>query len=83
VPRKKNVSDAIGQETLRSAMEQKKATLDTMKLAYFHRAPFGGSVPDEGSLKRTAEEFIAANYAYQRALFGRVRVKLSAANLLR
>jgi len=64
-------------------MEQKKAVLDTMKLAYFHGAPFGDSVPDEQALKRAAEEFMAANYAYQKLLYGRVRVKLSAANLLR
>lgn len=64
-------------------MEQKKAVFYTMKQAYFQRAPFGGSVPDEESLKRTAEEFISANYAYQKLLFGRVQVKLSAANLLR
>jgi len=64
-------------------MERKKSIFDTMKLAYFHRSPFDGEVPDEPSLKRAAEEFIAANYSYQKFLYGRVRVKLSTANLLR
>lgn len=64
-------------------MEKKKATFDAMKIAYFHSAPFGDSVPDEERLKRAAEEFIRANYEYQKLLYGRVRVKLSAANLLR
>ena len=64
-------------------MEQKKAALAAMKIAYFNNAPFGESVPNEDDLKRAAEEFILANYAYQRLLYGRVRIKLSTANLLR
>ncbi len=83
MPRHKSPSDPVQVDLLRSVMEQKKAALDAMKVAYFHRAPFGDSVPDEQALKLAAEQFIDANYAYQRYLYGRVRVKLAAANLLR
>jgi hypothetical protein len=64
-------------------MERKQATLDAMKVAYFNRTPFGESVPDEHALKRAAEEFVSAHHAFQRLRYGRIRVKLSAADLLR
>ena len=68
---------------LRAQMEQRKAILDSIKIAYFNSAAFDGAVPDEQGVQDAAKEFIQANYAYQKALYGRVRVKLSAANLLR
>lgn len=75
--------EPVEAEALSAVMEQKKAVLDAMKLAYFHRAPFGDAIPDEQTLKDAAEQFIAANYAYQKYLYGRVRVRLAVANLLR
>jgi hypothetical protein len=83
MPRREKPSDPAQGDNLQALMEQRKATLDAMKIAYFHRAPFGDSVPDEHALKLAAEQFIEANYAYQKHLYGRVRVKLSPANLLR
>jgi hypothetical protein len=40
-------------------------------------------VPTADDVYAAAQSFIEANYAYQRSLYGRVRVKLSAASLLR
>jgi hypothetical protein len=68
---------------LRAQMEQKKAVLDSIKIAYFNNAAFGDIVPNEQAVRDAAEAFIQANYGYQRALYGRVRVKLSVSNLLR
>ena len=68
---------------LREEMEQRRAKLDAIKIAYMHNAPFGLGVPSAEDVRATAQEFIAANYDYQKALYGKIRVKLSTANLLR
>ncbi len=81
--RRNSPPDPAKASILRAEMEKKKAAFDAMKIAYFNNTPFGDLVPDEQRLKLAAEEFIRANYEYQKHLYGRVRVKLSAANLLR
>jgi hypothetical protein len=81
--RSKQPPDPARLGELRAEMERKKAMLDSIKIAYFHRAPFGDGVPNEQAVRDAAESFIQANYDYQKALYGRVRVKLSASNLLR
>jgi len=68
---------------LRAEMEHKKAILDSIKIAFFNNVPFGGTIPDAQSVRQAAQDFVVANHAYQRLLFGRVKVKLSVANLLR
>ena len=70
-------------EKLHQVMELKQARMKAMRVAYFHRAPFEGRIPEFEHLIEAARDFIRANYAYQEALFGKVRVKLSAAKLLR
>lgn len=70
-------------EALRSEMELKHSRLDAMKIAYFTRVPFGDTVPDEYALKRAADEFVRAHHGFQRLRYGRIRVRLSAADLLR
>ena len=68
---------------IRELMERKKAVLDGMRTAYFNRTPFAGKNPNEEDVRNAAEDFIRSNYEYQRAVYGRVRVKLSSSNLLR
>jgi hypothetical protein len=70
-------------EDLKEAMERKKSEMDAVRVAYLHRTPLNGSVPEYEDVKKVALEFIEANYALQRALYGKVRVKLSVAKLLR
>ena len=53
------------------------------KLAYFHRTEYKGQVVSYEVLKQFAEIFIAQNYAYQKGVFGKIRVKLAVADLLR
>ena len=70
-------------DALKEVMESKRSVLEAVRLAYMHRTPFGDEIPDEEAVRRAAKEFIDANYALQRALFGKIRVKLSVAHLLR
>jgi PAS domain-containing protein len=70
-------------EELRELMERKRSLLEATRIAFFHRTPLNGKVPDDDAVRCAARDFINANYALQRALFGRVRVKLSVAHLLR
>jgi hypothetical protein len=73
--------DAI--EKLRDEMEKKKGIMDTMKIAYLHSTPFRDHVPTYEDLKSAAQEFIKSNYEFQKAYFGKVKVRFSVANLLR
>jgi hypothetical protein len=78
--RRKTVADP---DDLRQILERKESLMEATRLAYLHRTPINGKVPDYGALRQAALEFIEANYTLQRALFGKVRVKLSVASLLR
>ena len=68
---------------LKQAMDAAELDFDNAKLAYFHRAEYKGQAVNYEVMKRFAEEYIAANYAYQKAAYGRVRVKLSVPHLMR
>jgi PAS domain-containing protein len=70
-------------EELRELMERKRSLLEAMRIAFLHRAPLNGKIPDDEAVRHAARDFIDANYALQRTLFGRVRVKLSVPRLLR
>lgn len=70
-------------EELRELMERKRSLLEATRIAFLHRTPLNGEVPDDEAVRRAARDFINSNYALQRALFGKVRVKLTVARLLR
>jgi hypothetical protein len=70
-------------ERLRTSMETMKATLEVIRVAYYNRTAFKGQIPDYENVHKAAEDFVAANYLYQKALWGKIKVKLSVANLLR
>jgi hypothetical protein len=70
-------------DQLRANMETLKATLEVIRIAYYNRTLFQGQVPDYEDVRKAAEDFITANHEYQKALWGKVKVKLSVANLLR
>jgi len=52
-------------------------------MAYFNNAPYKDEEVTYEVLKRYAENYITRNYDYQKAAFGRVRIKLTVARLLR
>ena len=58
-------------------MERKQHIMHTIKTAYMNNAPFGDRVPSADDVRAGAQTFIEANYAYQRALYGKIRLKLS------
>jgi hypothetical protein len=64
-------------------MRQLDEVFDRLRYAYYTKTTSAGEVPDYEQLKRAAVAFIEASYAYQRARYGRVRLKLSVSKLLR
>ena len=68
---------------LKQAMDAAELDFDNAKVAYFHRDEYKGKEVTYEVLKSFAEQYIAANYAYQKAYFGRVRIKLSVPRLMR
>jgi len=82
-PRGKPIDDPELLGRLREEMERQQSLMDATKIAYLNNAPLGDHVPSVDEVRVAAQAFIDANYKYQKALFGRVRVKLSVANLLR
>lgn len=81
--RPKEVQDPKELDRLREQMQQKKAVMEAIRIAYLRRTLFRAGIPDYEQVRQAAEDFIRANYQYQRALYGKIKVKLSAANLLR
>jgi hypothetical protein len=52
-------------------------------MAYFNSAPYKDEEVTYEVLKRYTETYIGKNYEYQKAAFGKVRIKLTVARLLR
>lgn len=70
-------------EALKRAMETAELDFANAKLAYYNRTEYKGQVISYDTLENFANDFIQKNYAVQRAVFGRIHVKLSIANLMR
>jgi hypothetical protein len=70
-------------QTLKEEMEMKNAILEAMKTAFFNRTPFQGEIPTYEDLSKAAKDFIQTSYKFQKARFGRVRLKFSVSDLLR
>jgi len=68
---------------LKEALDAAELDFDNAKVAYYHRTSYKDQDVTYEVLKAYAEFYIGRNYAYQRAAFGRIRVKLAAARLLR
>lgn len=64
-------------------MEQLQTKLYAAKIAYLNRTELEGKIPEYGDLSRIAKELISSNYALQKRLYGKVRLKLSVSKLLR
>ncbi len=70
-------------ERLRNRMRQLDEVFDRLRYDYYTRTPSGAPAPTYEELKHAAAAFIEASYAYQRARYGRIRLKLSVMKLLR
>lgn len=68
---------------LKANLDSSELDFDNAKLAYFHRSSYKDEEVTYEVLKRYAETYIARNHEYQKAAFGKIRVKLTVARLLR
>jgi hypothetical protein len=70
-------------EALRAAMDAAEDDFVNAKIAFQSGAEYRDVAIGYDELRLYAERFIAANYAFQRGRWGRVRIKLSPSNLMR
>jgi len=68
---------------LKASMEAAELDFANAKLAYYNRSEYKGKAINYDALKAYAEDFIAKNHAVQKAVFGKIHVKLLVANLMR
>jgi hypothetical protein len=68
---------------LKVSLDASELDFDNAKLAYFHRTSYKDEEITYEVLKRYAESYIARNHEYQKTAYGKVRVKLTVARLLR
>jgi hypothetical protein len=76
-------TDGPGLRELRERMKRLDEEFDRLRHAYYRRASVQGRIPDYDELKALAERFIRANHEYQKARYGRIRLRLSVSKLLR
>lgn len=70
-------------ERRRAEVKRTEHELEDAKLAYYNSAEYMEKPVDYERLKEFAEAFIAANHELQKALYGRVRIRLDVSRLLR
>jgi hypothetical protein len=70
-------------ERLRTEVTRAEHELEDAKLAYYNSAEYQGANMPYERLKKYAEVFIAANHSLQKALYGRIRIRLDVSRLLR
>jgi hypothetical protein len=68
---------------LKASMEAAELDFANAKLAYYNRTEYKSKTITYDVLKVYADDFIAKNYAVQKAVFGKIHVKLMVANLMR
>lgn len=68
---------------MKEALGAAELDFDNAKVAYFRRAEYKRQEVTYDVLKTFAEAYIEAHHAYQKALYGRVRARLSVARLIR
>jgi hypothetical protein len=70
-------------QKLKSVMDAAELDFANAKLAYYNRAQYKDQPIAYEDLEKYAEIAIAANHAYQKALYGKIRITLSVARLMR
>lgn len=81
--RKKNQLSPEEIAALKQSMEAAELDFANAKLAYYNRTEYRGQIVSYEVLKNFAEDYIQKNYAVQKAVFGKIHVKLLVANLMR
>jgi hypothetical protein len=70
-------------EEARSRFEMLQSRLNAAKIAYLNGTELDGDAVSYDRLRGVAQEVIQANYALQKARYGKVRLRLSVAKLIR
>ena len=70
-------------EGMQLELNRLRSKLYAAKIAYLNRTPFQGRDVSYEDLREIAQEYIRKSYAYQRVQFGKLRVRMSVAKLLR
>lgn len=84
--KKKVAQPAATQEELdamRAELDVLRSKVYAAKIAYLNRTPFQDREVTFEDLKAFAEEYIRGSYNYQKAVYGKVKVRISVAKLLR
>jgi hypothetical protein len=68
---------------LKQSMDVAEVDFSNAKIAYYTRGEYKGQMITYEVLRTFAESFIQKNYAVQKAVFGKIHVKLLVANLMR
>jgi hypothetical protein len=68
---------------LKAAKDLAELDFRNAKLAFYNRTEYKGQQVSYEILHTYAELLIARNYAYQKALYGTVKIKISVARLMR
>jgi len=76
-------ADSATVDQLREQMDKLGNALEAVKIAYLNNTPFRDHVPTADDVRSIAETYVKAHHAFQRARFGKVRVRLNVADLLR
>jgi hypothetical protein len=74
---------SIPVEDLRQLLAQLQARLNAAKTAYLNRTTLDGNAVTYEDVAAAAKDVIRANYRLQELQFGKVRLKLSVARLIR
>lgn len=70
-------------KAMRSQLDALRSRVHAAKIAFLNRTPFQDKEVTFDDLQQIAKDYIQKSYAYQRAVFGKVHVKISVAKLLR
>jgi hypothetical protein len=70
-------------DDLHARLEVLQSKLFVAKIAYMNRSELDGRIPEYEDVAKIAKNLIGLNYQLQKQLYGKVKVRLSVAKLLR
>jgi hypothetical protein len=74
---------SLGLDDVKSLMAQLQSRLNAAKIAYLNSTPLDGQPVSYEDVAAIAKQVIRVNYRLQEIQFGKVRLKLSVAKLIR
>jgi len=74
---------AVRLKQLQEILDRAGADLGNAKVAFFTRTDYKGEEVSGERLRQYAQAYVDASHAYQRALYGKLQVRLDVSRLLR